>query len=151
VEQMDVLSPWVADPLDGSNIFGIQLDYPGYHSVVDITGTRVDSIPSEPNSLVCRVAGPTATLDAIEGDPNYALMEGTRGIYDPSNQTPAAFSNDIPKQNEFVQFRNSVTSMQHGGKPVWNTGQLNQAIGPTVAGRTWGQINQEMKMFLAAL
>lgn len=57
---------------------------------------------------------------------------------------------DIPSQQEFVHWRNEIFAMQHGGQPIWNVGQLNQAIGPTVDGRNWGQINEEMRVFLAS-
>lgn len=58
---------------------------------------------------------------------------------------------DIPTQPEFVQYRNEIFAMETGGgQPVWNVGQLNQAIGALVDGRTWRQIHEEMRAFLQA-
>ena len=57
--------------------------------------------------------------------------------------------NTVPTQPEFVQYRNKIFAMQHGGQPLWTVGQLNQAIGTQVLGRTWDQINKEMRYFLA--
>jgi len=152
-EQMNILSPWAETLVDGELERHQQVsdDYPALVRVTDITGTPVASLNPDPNNLVCRVAGPTATLDAIEGDVDYVVMEGTRGPYQQNGVLLMNDLTDIPTQSAFVQWRNSITSMQHGGQPVWNTGDLNKAIGPTVAGRTWGQINEEMRLFLAAL
>jgi hypothetical protein len=56
---------------------------------------------------------------------------------------------DIPTQEEFSQWRNKIFAMETGaGQPAWNVGQLNQAVGALVNGRTWRQINDEMRAFL---
>jgi hypothetical protein len=55
---------------------------------------------------------------------------------------------DIPSPAEFAQYRNQIFAIQHGGQPVWDIGQLNQAIGSTVSGRTWREIHEEMRVFL---
>ncbi len=148
-EQIHILSPWAEVTVDGeiTNKPQVLIDHPALVRMTDITGTPTVNIPNDPNNLVCRVVGPTATIDAIVADPDYVLMEGTRGPYD---QTPAAFSNDIPTQPEYVAWRNSITAMQHGGKPVWTTGQFNQAVGNQPDGRMWSEINEDMRVFLAS-
>ena len=58
---------------------------------------------------------------------------------------------DIPKQNEWVAYRNSITGMKDADNtPIWNVGQLNQAIGPTVDGRTWAELHEAMRQFCAS-
>lgn len=57
---------------------------------------------------------------------------------------------DIPSQPEYAQWRNAVaTQKNEAGQPIWNPGQLNVAVGTTVNGRTWGEINQDMNDYLA--
>jgi hypothetical protein len=42
-----------------------------------------DYPPFAPDQAVARIVGETAVLDAIEADPNYVMMPGTREPYAP--------------------------------------------------------------------
>jgi hypothetical protein len=57
---------------------------------------------------------------------------------------------DIPTQSEYTAFRSQVLGMVNPekGKPIWNSGQFNKYVGPTVSGRTWGEINEDTRIGL---
>jgi hypothetical protein len=58
---------------------------------------------------------------------------------------------DIPTQSEYVQHRNAVLAMKDTqGKPIWTPAQDIAAIGANPDGRTWRQINEERRLYLAA-
>jgi hypothetical protein len=60
---------------------------------------------------------------------------------------------DVPTQGEYATWRKAtMQNPEHpdypDSPPIWNPGQLTAAVGTTVGGRTWRQINEDMRIYL---
>jgi hypothetical protein len=87
-EEIEVLTTWATEVTpagDTANVARLLVDFnfSDGDGVVDITAQRMDNgnVPPSPNTLVARVWADTAVIDAIEADPNYVIMPGTRKPY----------------------------------------------------------------------
>jgi hypothetical protein len=79
METADVLTIWFQDQLE--ELYNSPL-LPQHYQLFawsDITRQSADTIPPDPNNYVVRITAETAVMDQIANDPNYTILEGTRG------------------------------------------------------------------------
>jgi hypothetical protein len=115
----------------------------------DVTSQPGENLLPDPNQYNIQVVAEDTVLDAIDADPDFPIVPGTRQPVDPGVQLLG--SGDIPTQQEFDEWRVELSNVISPitQTPVWTTAEIIEAVGTTPDGRTWEQINTEYNTWLA--
>ena len=164
-EYAQFLTPWgLSDSGDGevSNSPALPDKYPfnagnGIRKWQDITGQPSENLWPDPNCYIIETWADTATMDAITADTEYVILRETRRDLEAEIPTdpdgnPIPVPSEVPTQAEYDDFRLEIDAMTRPitQTKVWEPNQIVDALGTTVDGRTWEQINADLKTYCNA-
>jgi hypothetical protein len=156
----DEYRPWITDIFPATIV-----------KWTDVTATPVDSLVPDPDQLNMGIIADELDMATIDADTRFVVLPGTLSYVpvegDLLERLDRAFNRarvlqqavtqnsdieTVPTQPEFVTYRNDLFAMETKGAGLtWTVGQLNQAIGALVEGRTWGEIHIDLNNFLKDL
>ena len=149
-EQAVITTAWieVEDESVGEGEFintpAVTLAYP-FIKWTDVTGQPSENIPSQPNQYQIQLEAETVDMDAIEADPAFQIMPGTRKIV---GEDQADDSATIKTQSEFDTFRaEMLQNLDDVGEPAWSVEELDAAIGLTPDDRPNAVISEQINTY----